>query len=77
MSPIAMERRARTAATAAEREPSIRILAKSLVRELLRDGYEPNDLVNLATHILDHVTVHVTQECAKTAHGRDGSSNRG
>lgn len=71
MSATAMERRALPEATAAERERSIRILAKSLVHELLRDGYEPNDLVNLATHILDHVTAHVSKECAKTAHRRD------
>lgn len=71
MSPTVMERRARTGATAAERERSIRILAKSLVRELLQEGYEPNELVNLATHILDHVTAHVSKEGAKTAPRRD------
>lgn len=67
MSSPAMERRARTGGTAAERERSIRILAKSLVRDLLQNGYEPGDIVNLATHILDHVAVHVGKECAKTA----------
>ena len=62
-----MERRAPAGATAAERERSIRILAKSLVRDLLQNGYEPGDIVNLTTHVLDHVADHVSKECAKTA----------
>jgi hypothetical protein len=69
MSSPTTERRARTAATTAERERSTRILAKSLVRDLLHDGYEPSDIVNLATHILDHVTAHFSKDGAKTAHG--------
>ena len=67
MSPTPMERRAPAGATAAERERSIRILAKSLVRDLLQNGYEPGDIVNLTTHVLDHVADHVSKECAKTA----------
>lgn len=67
MSPTPIERRAQPGATAAERERSTRILAKSLVRDLLQNGYEPGDIVNLATHILDHVAEHVSKECAKTA----------
>jgi hypothetical protein len=67
MSSPTTERRARAAATTAERERSTRILAKSLVRDLLHDGYEPSDIVNLATHIIEHVTVHMSKECAKTA----------
>jgi hypothetical protein len=61
------EHRARAAATTAERERSTRILAKSLVRDLLQDGYKPTDIVNLATHIIEHVTAHMSKECAKTA----------
>lgn len=59
----------RRATTSAERERSNRILAKSLVRDLLHDGYEPSDVINLATHIIEHVTEHVSKECAKTARG--------
>lgn len=60
---------ARSTATLAERERSTRILAKSLVRDLLHDGYAPSDVINLATHIIEHVTAHVSKECAKPARG--------
>jgi hypothetical protein len=66
MSSPSTERKA-LAATTAERDRSTRILAKSLVRDLLHDGYEPSDIVNLATHIIEHVTAHMHKECAKTA----------
>lgn len=39
-----------------ERERSVRILAKSLVRDLTSQGYATCDIVNLATHLLDQVT---------------------
>lgn len=61
------ESRARLAASTAERDRSTRILAKSLVRDLLHDGYAPADVINLATHIIEHVTAHVSKESAKTA----------
>jgi hypothetical protein len=64
MSSTTTERRA---ATTAERDRCTRILAKSLVRDLLHDGYEPSDVINLATHIIEHVTAHVSKEGAKTA----------
>ncbi|HWN66762.1 MAG TPA: hypothetical protein VNM90_03930 [Haliangium sp.] len=67
MSSTTTERKARAATTTAERERSTRILAKSLVRDLLQDGYTPSDIVNLATHIIDHVATHVSKEGAKTA----------
>lgn len=67
MSSITTTTERRAPASTAERERSTRILAKSLVRDLLHDGYQPGDIVNLATHLIEHVTAHVSKEGAKTA----------
>lgn len=49
-----------------ERERSVRILAKTLVRDLTSQGYATCDIVNLATHLLDQVTQgQVAQAAAK------------
>jgi hypothetical protein len=43
-------------ASARERDRAVRILAKSLFKELRQNGYSPKELVALSTELLDLVT---------------------
>jgi hypothetical protein len=46
-----IEREANTARV--EREKAVKILAKSIFRELKTNGYEPREIVALSTELLD------------------------
>ena len=43
--------------TVADRNKAVRILAKSIFRELTAQGYDEKQIVNLATALINEVTV--------------------
>ena len=42
------------------RDRALRILSKSLYRDLRQNGYEPKQIVALASELIDHVTTDMT-----------------
>ncbi len=46
----------------ASRERSLRILSKSLYRDLRQNGYEPKQIVALASELIEQVTTDITTE---------------
>ncbi len=52
----ALANRAPAEATVPNRERALKILSKSLYRELRQNGYEPKQIVALATEIIGLVT---------------------
>ena len=46
----------------AERQKQVRILAKSLFRDLIAQGYDERQIVSLATELISEVTTHMANE---------------
>ena len=44
------------------RERSLRILSKSLYRDLRQNGYEPKQIVALASELIEQVTTDITTD---------------
>jgi len=58
-----IEREATTAR--AEREKAVKILAKSIFRELKTNGYEPREIVALSTELLDLLSTDFKTDSSK------------
>ena len=50
------------AASTAERQKAVRILAKSIYRQLTSQGYDERQIVALATELISEVTTHMASE---------------
>jgi hypothetical protein len=50
---------------------ALKILAKSIYRELRHNGYEPREIVALSTEILGLITTDIRPEASETATGLD------
>ena len=50
------------AAVTAERQKAVRILAKSIYRQLTSQGYDERQIVALATELISEVTTHMASE---------------
>ncbi|HVV85671.1 MAG TPA: hypothetical protein VHE35_21580 [Kofleriaceae bacterium] len=50
------------AAATAERQKAVRILAKSIYRQLTSQGYDERHIVALATELISEVTTHMASE---------------
>jgi len=48
-----------------ERDKALKILAKSIFRELKSNGYEPREIVALSTELLDLVTNEIRPDASK------------
>ncbi len=48
--------------TQGERQKAVRILAKSLFRDLLQQGYDEKQIVALATELISEVTERISSE---------------
>ena len=60
---VTSSRDPRTAAPAApNRERALKILSKSIYRELRQNGYEPKQIVALATEIIGLVTTDIKED---------------
>jgi hypothetical protein len=46
----------------AERQKAVRILAKSIYRQLTSQGYDERQIVALATELISEVTTHMASE---------------
>jgi hypothetical protein len=46
------------------RERALRILSKSLYRDLRQNGYEPKQIVSLASELIAQVTTDITDQTA-------------
>jgi hypothetical protein len=44
------------------KERALRILSKSLYRDLRQNGYEPKQIVSLASELIAHVTTDMTEQ---------------
>jgi len=44
------------------KERALRILSKSLYRDLRQNGYEPKQIVSLASELIAHVTTDMTDQ---------------
>lgn len=51
-----------TAAASADRQKAVRILAKSIFRELTSQGYDERQIVALATELISEVTHRMSTE---------------
>ena len=49
----------------AEREKAVKILAKSIFRELKTNGYEPREIVALSTELLSLITTDIKPDPTK------------
>ncbi len=50
------------ASAAADRQKAVRILAKSIYRQLTSEGYDERQIVALATELISEVTTHMASE---------------
>jgi hypothetical protein len=50
------------AAVTAERQKAVRILAKSIYRQLTSQGYDERQIVALATELISEVTTHMASD---------------
>jgi hypothetical protein len=53
---------ATTSATAPNRERALKILSKSIYKELRQNGYEPKQIVALATELISLVTTDIKED---------------
>jgi hypothetical protein len=53
---------ATTAAAAPNRERALKILSKSIYKELRQNGYEPKQIVALATELISLVTTDIKED---------------
>lgn len=60
--PQAIAARDNQFAPALNREKAIRILSKSIYKELRQNGYEPKQIVALATEIISLVTTDIKED---------------
>ena len=60
--PQALASRAPTVPAVPNRERALKILSKSLYRELRQNGYEPKQIVALATEIIGLVTTDMKED---------------
>jgi hypothetical protein len=51
-----------TAASTTNRERALKILSKSIYRELRQNGYEPKQIVALATELITLVTTDIKED---------------
>jgi hypothetical protein len=51
-----------TEAPVVNRERALRILSKSLYRDLRQNGYEPKQIVALASELIEQVTTDISDE---------------
>jgi hypothetical protein len=51
-----------TAAASTNRERALKILSKSIYRELRQNGYEPKQIVALATELISLVTTDIKED---------------
>jgi hypothetical protein len=58
----ALATRTTPAPPAANRERALRILSRSLYRELRQNGYEPKQIVALATELISQVTSDIKED---------------
>jgi hypothetical protein len=49
----------------AEREKAVKIIAKSIFRELKTNGYEPREIVALSTELLDLLSTDFKSDSSK------------
>lgn len=54
--------------TPGERQKAVRILAKSLFRDLLQQGYDERQIVALATELISEVTARMAAEQLAAPH---------
>jgi hypothetical protein len=52
----------KTESPVVNRERSLRILSKSLYRDLRQNGYEPKQIVALASELIEQVTTDITTD---------------
>lgn len=50
------------AAATAERQKAVRILAKSIYRQMTSQGYDEKQIVALATELISEVTTHMAND---------------
>ena len=50
--------------SATERQKAVRILAKSLYRDLTAQGFDEKQIVSLATELISEVTTHMANDSA-------------
>ena len=53
---------AATTTTTPNRERALKILSKSIYRELRQNGYEPKQIVALATELISQVTTDIKED---------------
>jgi hypothetical protein len=53
---------AQTEVPVINKERALRILSKSLYRDLRQNGYEPKQIVSLASELIAHVTTDMTDQ---------------
>ena len=53
---------AATTTTVPNRERALKILSKSIYRELRQNGYEPKQIVALATELISQVTTDIKED---------------
>jgi len=58
---------AKTEPTGAARNKAVRILAKSIFRELTQQGYNERQIVSLATELISEVTTNIASKAPPTA----------
>jgi len=65
MAPMIRDAHAREATARGEREKALKILAKSIFRELRSNGYQPREIVALSTELLELVTSEIRPDSSK------------
>jgi hypothetical protein len=68
-SPAAKEKPVMTEATVGERDKAVKILAKSIFRELKMNGYEPRQIVALSSELLGLVTSSIKPDAGDGSNG--------
>ena len=59
-----------------EKEKALKILAKSIFKELKSQGYETKYIVGLATELISHVTTDLSTQAPASRPGADSISPR-
>jgi hypothetical protein len=59
---LATQEAATTPAAAPNRERALKILSKSIYKELRQNGYEPKQIVALATELISLVTTDIKED---------------
>ena len=64
MAPMIRDARRSAADARGERDKAVKILAKSIFRELRGNGYEPREIVALSTELLELITSEIRPEAS-------------